>query len=43
MCADHRRTITFPTTAVGVLSKATSITVTNNTGVSITLTQLRSP
>jgi len=30
-------TITFATTAVGVLSKATSITVTNNTGVSITL------
>ncbi len=29
--------ITFATTAVGVLSKATSITVTNNTGASITL------
>ncbi len=30
-------TITFPTTAVGVASAASKITVTNNTGVSITL------
>lgn len=29
--------ITFPTTAVGTLSTATKITLTNNTGVSITL------
>jgi len=30
-------TITFPTTAVGVLSKATPVTLTNNTGASLTL------
>jgi hypothetical protein len=29
--------ITFPTTAVGILSPSTKITLTNNTGVSITL------